>query len=434
MKLFGKSLDWNFPIWTRDREGTNFYDITSAQDWFKNNSNLGIAQSHALLTPALLFVSKLFSQAEFKLVRKSSGEEVTSHPILSLLKRPNYTQTLSDFLESLMFSEIANGTGVIYTKKVFGTDNIQGLYVLDYSLIEFPDSLKKGKFKNKASWDKALKVTVKYDRNGEDLDIKLSDLLFLYDLPNSLGDNLFEAKSRIDGLKQTLINTVDSTIAKNIIIRSNGKELITGESSGFPLSPDEKEKVEQTFNNNYGLSWSRKRGIVTKANIKWQSLATIMRDLGHDESTRTDSTVIFAALHLPSDVYSITGAKSTYKNANASMISYVQNELMPTLASFIETISKIVPDNLELQGSYDHLPVMLPSITVKYQNVSLQMKALNDARMTGIPDDVALEMVGLPKRTKLNPVMPLSGGNGLAEQPEEPSNDGEETKLISLVQ
>lgn len=422
MKLLG--YNWQFPLWFRNREGENFYDYTTANGWYQSKNNLAIAQEHPLLTPALLFVAKLFSQAEFKVCRKSNGEIFTNHPMIGVLKKPNANQTLPDLLESLLFSQLANGVGVLYIKRNALVGKPNSLYVLDYHLIEFPEDLEKSKFINKSQNEKYLNKEVIYDESGENIKIKLKDLLFFYDLPNYLNENPFDVKSRLDGLKQTLINSIDSAKAKNIIIKSNGKELITGQKDGFPLTPDEKKDVEDRFNGSYGVGYNRKRGIVTKANIKWQSLHIIARDLGHDEGTKTDASVIFAALHIPNDVYSITGAKSTYKNANASLISYIQNEMMPTLNSFIETIQPLFGENYYLKGDYNHLPVMLPSLTITYQNLSLQMKALNDARMTGINDKDALEMVGLPRTLELKPVKPLSSTVENQEQEEE-NNDNQ---------
>jgi len=417
MGLFG--LNWQFPIWTRNKAGDNFYDITSANGWFSSKNNLSIAQTHPLLTPALLFVCKLFSQAEFKINRTNNGTDAPNHPILDLLKKPNMNQTLPDLLESLMFTQIANGVGVLYTKRNILTDSVNSLYVLDYSKINFPSKLEIGKFPNASQKESYLNTVVRYDEDGENLSIKLKELLFFYDLPNYLNENPFSVTSRLDGLKQTLVNTIDMAKAKSIIIKSNGKELISGQKDGFPLGKDEKEAVENRWNNNYGVAWNKKRGIVTKSNLKWQSMHIIARDLGYDEGTKTDAGIIFTALHIPNDVYSINGAKSTYKNANASLISYIQNEMMPTLNSFIQTLSQLLGDNYELKGTYNHLPVMLPSLTVAFENTSLQMKALNDARMTGIPDDEALEMVGLPKGTKLNPVQSIGGGTDNNTQNEE---------------
>ena len=407
MSFLGLSL--RNPIWTRNKEGENFYDLLSANDWFNSKGGLAIAENHPLLTPAILFVCKLFSQAELNIYFESSGKEKPTSSFGKLLKNPNYNQTFPDLLESLLFTQLALGVGVLYLKRTIGVTTPNSLYVLDYSKIKFPDSLGKNVYinKNSARYDDIQNTEILYDEGGENLEIKISDLLFFYDLPNGLNSNPYEVSSRLSGISQTLANTVDSEKAKSIIIKSNGKELITGQKDGFPLTTEEKEDAERKFGDSYGLGWNRKRGLITKANIKWQSLHIIARDLGHDEGIKTDSNIIFTALHIPSDVYSISNTKSTYKNANASLVSYIQNEIFPTLNSFLKTISEILPDNEVLKGSYDHLPVMLPSIRELYTNVSLQMKALNDARLTGIPDDVALEMVGLPKNTKLNDVQPI---------------------------
>tara|TARA_R110000764_G_C11027156_1_gene384743 strand:- start:6347 stop:7615 length:1269 start_codon:yes stop_codon:yes gene_type:complete len=408
--MFG--LNFKFPIFTRNKKGDSFFDIISANKWFEGKGNMNVALNHPLLTPALLFVVKLFSQAELSVISPATGKDRPNSHALSVLKNPNAYQTLPDLLESLLFTQMALGVGVLYIKRTLGVKKPNSLYVLDYSKIEFPESLDNNTKVNRNSdrYNKIKKTKVVYDKDGENITIAIEDLLFFYDLPNGLHSNPYKVNSRIDGICQTLANTCDSEIAKGIIIKSNGKELITGQKDGFPLGEDEKKSVENSLASKYGLGWNRNRGIITKANIKWQSLHIIARDLGHDEGIKTDANIIFTALHIPSDVYSISSnSKSTYKNANASLVSYIQNEITPTLNSFLHTISSLFPDNERLIGNYNHLAVMLPSIREKYTNVSLQMKALNDARLTGIEDAEALEMVGLPKGLKLNDVQPLSG-------------------------
>ena len=44
--------------------------------WGLTGSNLKIAQNHPILTPAMLFVSKLFSQAEFEMKNIKTGEVI----------------------------------------------------------------------------------------------------------------------------------------------------------------------------------------------------------------------------------------------------------------------------------------------------------------------------------------------------------------------
>lgn len=392
-----------FPIWTRNKSGESFYDLTAAQEWYTYSSNLGIAQSHPILTPAILFVAKLFSQAEFKVERLSSGKEVGSHNVINLFKKPNYYQTLPDLLESLLFTQIANGVGVLYAKRIIGFKEPTALYVLNYALIKWPDDIDKNNFTADPHNKAKLNTKVIYDEGGENLSIRLGDLLFFYDLPNAVSKNPFKASSRITGLKQTLINTKDSLIAKNIILKTNGKELITGNKEGFNLDPTEKAQAEALFSANYGLSRTRKRGLITKAHINHKSLHIALRDLGLDESVKVDGNIIYTAMHIPKDIISLEAKKTTYNNFKESMVSYIQNEIQPTLDSFVAVVQEaFMPDNVKLVGSYEHLPIMQFILIERYDGVLKQAQALSALRNAGLPDDVALERAGFDKSIKLS--------------------------------
>ena len=109
-----------WPTWMRNLSGDNFYDLTSYEEWCSVSSNLQIAEDHPILTPALLFDSKLFSQAEFKVRNKKTKKIIENHWASNLLNRPNHFQTQQDFLESLRFMIIAQGVGVVYQKRVPG--------------------------------------------------------------------------------------------------------------------------------------------------------------------------------------------------------------------------------------------------------------------------------------------------------------------------
>jgi len=395
---------WITPVWNRTSSGQSFYDLTSFDSWAKEGNNLHIAQNHPILTPALLFVSKLFSQAKFEVVRESTSKTVPNDPILKLLRNPNYAQTLPDFLESLMFTQIANGVGVVWTKRnIMSPTTPNSLYVLDYSLIEFPDDMKKGNFINSSASSTFMRKNVKYDKHGENLDIPLNQLMFFYDLPNGTNPNPFVAKSRLDGLKQTLINTEDSLIAKNIILKSNGKELVSGTKDGaFPLSADEKKELENMYNNEYGMSFSRKRGIVMAAAITHKSLHIALRDLGLDESIKVDGNIVYTALHIPKDIISLEAKKTTYNNFKESMVSYLQNEMQSSLDSFTAVFNKILIDSgLRLVGSYEHLPIMQFILIERYKGVNERALALTNLRKAGLPNEMALEMVGLDPTTEL---------------------------------
>jgi hypothetical protein len=397
----------NWPTWTRQSNGDNFYDLTEAGDWTANKSNLWLAQNHPILTPALLFVSKLFSQAEFSIKGNKSNAD-----IVKLLDNPNDYQTRQDFLETLMFMMLAQGVAVVAKSYILGFKDPRAMFVLNCDLIKWPEEFEKEKFR-KDSTDVSNKSII-YDQDNENLRIKIKDLMFFYDSPNMFYQNPFRVSSRLDGLRQTLINTCDSLVAKNIILKSNGKELITGKKEGFPLTPEEKRDVENLFNNKIGLAFDRKRGVVTKSDISWQSLHIALRDLGLDESIKVDGNLIYTALHIPKDILSLEAKKTTYNNFKESMVSYIQNEMQPSINSFTAVINKT--ENVKLIGSYDHLPIMQFILLEKYEVVNKQAVALRALLMVGVPENVALEMCGFDPSLQLEEMQQENNSDGQQQQ------------------
>ena len=419
--------------WTRNKSGDNWYVKNNGEGFgsFDFMTNLQMAQNHPILTPSMLFVSKLFSQAEFKVVNKDTKKEDKSHWMTKLIRNPNIYQTKSDFLESLMFIEIAQGKAVGYLKRLTGFDkneDIDSIYLLDSDLIDWPDNYK-SKMLSKRAVNFADNLVIKYDKNGENLDIKVKDLLFFYDLPNMLKRNFYDTPSRLDGLRQTLINTQDSLIAKNIILKTNGKELISGgNNENFPLAGKDKENAENLLQNDYGLGWFRKRGIVTKASITYQSMHIALRDLGLDESVKVDGNIIYTALHIPKDIISLEAKKTTYNNFKESMVSYIQNEMQASVNAFTDVMNSLIEDeNVELVGTYESLPIMQFILIERYEGISKKAKALNDLLITGIPKEIALEICGFDKSIKLEEIQIISASTNSSIEggPQETNQDEE---------
>ena len=423
--------------WTRDSSGNNWYVENNGNGFGsgENMTNLELSQNHPILTPALLFISKLFSQAEFKVVNKETGKEEKNHWLIKLLNKPNLYQTQSDFLESLQFIQIAQGKAVGYLKRPIGfneAEDIDSIYLLDSDLIEWPLKYKDANFRSPMLSARAKNVAddeiIRYDENGENLKIKVKEFIFFYDLPNMLQKNFYNVNSRLDGLRQTLLNTNDSLIAKNIILKTNGKELISGgNNEHFPLAGDDKEKAESLLQNNYGLGWFRKRGIVTKASINYQSLHIALRDLGLDESVKVDGNLIYTALHIPKDIISLEAKKTTYNNFKESMVSYIQNEMQASTNAFTDVLNQLIDDSdYKLVGTYEHLPIMQFILIERYEGISKKAKALNDLLMTGVPKEVALEMCGFDKNLQLEEIQVISASQNSNIENNQTEENGED--------
>lgn len=416
-------------LYERNIGGDNIYTLNANSGWSGDSSLLGMAQSHPILTPGLLFISNLFAQGKFKVIDSKTKKEKDNHWLIELLKNPNTYQTRIDFLESAQFMKIANGSVAILPKKGVGVKKPDSLYLLDVALISYPNTFRTAKhFRNRSKYDNQY---VLYDKGGENLKVRIGDVIWLYDLPNGISNsrnrdgkerNFNVTNSRLYGLKQTLINTHDSLLAKNIILKTNGKELLSGSSNGFPLTPAEKSEAEALFNSGYGVGAGRKRGLVTKATVTWKSLHIALRDLGLDDSIKVDGNLIYTALHIPKDILSLEAKKTTYNNFKESMTSFIQNDIQTMMNDLTLSLeSAFLESGEELIGTYDHLPVMQFIQIEKYAALQGRAKALNDLLATGVPEEVALELCEFDKSIKLNPrenVQEQSNGSSGATEEE----------------
>ena len=84
------------------------------------------------------------------------------------------------------------------------------------------------------------------------------------------------------------------------------------------------------------------------------------------------------------------------------MVSYIQNEMQPTLDSFLATMNILLDDNrYELYGTYEKMPIMQFILIERYDGIQKKATALSMLRNAGIPDDLALEMAGFDKNIQL---------------------------------
>lgn len=411
----------------KDLNGNDNYYIEGSSVKSRQTTNLVYSLRHPILTPAMLFVANLFAQARFVAKDRITGE-IVENKFVKLLNKPNYYQTRIDFLESLQFLKIAQGRAIIWMKKPVGFE-VEEMFILRDDLIKWPDNFQTD-LKYRVEMSKFENTEILYDEFGMNLRIKLRDCLFLYDLPN-IGmatmnkHNIIEAESRITGLKQTLQNTYDSLEAKNIILQSNGKEMLSSnDSTGMsPFTPDAKDEAKGIFNNFYGLGGGRSRAYITSANVSWQSLHVALRDLGLDESTKVDGNIVYTALHIPKDILSLEAKKTTYNNFKESMTSYIQNDIQAMANDLAETLWGVdADDSYEIIATFDHMPVMQFALMQKYEAADKQAIALTNLRKSGIPDALALGMVDLPKTIQLNE---LQGQGAQGQETGESSNGGE---------
>jgi hypothetical protein len=398
-------------------------------DFSDRSKLLHYAQKHPVLTFTLDFVSKLFSRADFWV--EKNGVRLDNHWLIDLLNNPGFTLTRNDFLRQIFMTSKATGTAIVIPIKSVGFDIPTKLRIIDTLKVEFPSiSLKDYEIGNYDEYQILL------DRDGEATRCKVNDAIFVRDLP-LIASNVvvsedrvdsrfvFTSYSRFESQLQTLYNTVVALEAKEIILKTNGKELYSSKGSETAnMGNSEKEEIQRNINSNYGLSKNKSRAIITKAALDWKSLHIAMRDLGLEDSIRTDADLIFGSLQVK-DLLSLDGKKSSYRNQKESIVSYYQNVMQQDVDDFCATLTTSLLDSgYVLKGGFDHLQVMKYIIDQKYKGIVEQARALKELQAAGVLWEDALPMVDMNPNLKRNEE-PIASGQASEEDNSQGSQETE---------
>jgi hypothetical protein len=360
VSLFGKE----FLRVERNRAGQFSYE------WLGGGNNFAYGEEYLKLSlenPVLMTIialrSRLYSQMEIKHVN-SEGKVIENSPYVKLLSSPNYFQSKEDFFFQQMWFLSSSGTDFIYQIKAFTNDIPKAIYNLIPSDIDLNDSHKVKKFIVTEKDKKAFgERQIKYTLDGETFDLKLSDLIPLYDLSNGLTCNsFFQSPSRVKGIIKPLSNISENLKSKNINLQMSQKYLSKNESNG------NEAQIQQTDRDSIESKLDRKNLIVTNANIDVQHLVTNMKNLYLDEQFADDANKCLLSFEMNKNVLNYFAKDSTFDNQSQGVISYIQNSIQTTAKNTMNSLSQqwgLFEKGERLIANYDHLAVMQPVVNDK---------------------------------------------------------------------
>ena len=385
----------------RYRNGSVFYqraDITSGKLLMSDISDkLEVSKTNPVLMPAIQLIATYFASARFY-EDDGKGNLVNDSKILRLLRRPNPLQNSDDFLKQFIWYKYAAGFDYVYPVSSGANknniNNIEYLYNLKPDLIKFDDKFLSGFIRSKSDESKFNAQTIIYDEKGDNIKIKVGDLLPFYDLANGLNKNPLQSPSRIDALKMQISNINRALDAKNIVIQTNGKELITNETVGniakIPLNDAESKEIKRLLDaktGEYGVGSRKDRTIVTNSALKHQSLHIPLKDLGLDESVINDAQAIINAFNIPPELFSLDGTSSTFENQEKAVIHFLQSKIQVELDDFVDTFNDVY--GTRLVARLDHLPIMRSNEKAKIaslRSLAFGLKILVEAQILSVAE------------------------------------------------
>lgn len=393
--LFGREL---YRV-ERNRSGQFLYSFLDGGNSFAySGHNLKRSRENPVLMTICAVRSQLYSQ--MKITHYKGDKIVENSPVLALLKQPNFFQSQNDFLFQQAWFLSACGHNFVYNIKPFANELPKALYNLIPSEIDLNNAHKVNKFIVTKQDQKAFgERKIKYTLDNQVYELRLADLMPLYDLSNGLTNNsFFQSESRVNGIKHILCNIEENIKAKNTNLQMSQKYLSKNESTGneAQIQPDDRTDIENKI--------GQKSLIITNAAIDVKHLVSDMKRLYLDEQFADDANKCLLAYEMNKNVLNYFAKDSTFENQNQGLVSYIQNSIQNMADNTMNSLSQqfgLFEKGERLEASFDHLPVMQSIINDKISTFTELQNALKIAKENGTVSDADAKQMSDNLKMKL---------------------------------
>jgi hypothetical protein len=361
--LFGTKI---FSRIERSIDGTMSYQLLGGDGFVNYSDYLKISLENPVLNTIVSLRAKMYSQMAITHV-DANGKEIKNSEVLKLLKQPNYFQSQEDFLFQQMWFLSCAGNNYVYQIKPLSTQLPKSLYNLIPSEIDFNDVNKVNKFVFKKEDNKAIQDRkIKYTLDNTQYEIKLSELIPLYDLANGLTSNsCFSAPSRVQSIEKVLQNIEQNLKSKHKNLQFSAKYIGTNKSTGMEaqIQPNDRKAIENVLNS--------KDVLTTNAAIEYKHLVSDMKRLYLDEQFADDANKCLLAFEMNKGVLNYFAKDSTFENQNQGIVNWVQNSIQGSADNTMNSLSSsfgLLDKGERLIASFDHLPIMQTLINDKIKS------------------------------------------------------------------
>ena len=379
--LFGRQI---FSKIERLRDGSVWTTLLSGDDFTNNSNYLNYSLENPVLNAIVSLRAKMYSQMQISHI-DANGKEVKNSEVLKLLKQPNYFQSQEDFLFQQMWFLSVAGNNYIYQIKPFTSELPKNLYNLIPSEIDYNSINKLDKFIfSKAEIKSFSEKKIKYTLDGKVYDIKISEIIPLYDLANALTtDSWLVAPSRVKAIEKLLQNIDQNLKSKFNNLKMSAKHIGINKSTGMEaqVRPEDRTEIERVLNS--------KDIITTNASVEYKHLVSDMKKLFLDEQFADDANKCLLAFEMNKNVLNYFAKDSTFENQNQGVINWIQNSIQGSADNTMNSLSAsfgLLEKNEKLVASFDHLPIMQTLINDKIKSFTEFQNALKVSLENGTID------------------------------------------------
>jgi hypothetical protein len=308
--------------------------------------------------------AELLSQGKIRLRKIKDKTEVTDHPFLTLMNRPNPLQSGPEFLTMYLTFKDVYGNSLIYKNVPISSSDLPAqLWSLPPELVQV---IPTGKIWNQLKIEDIIK-SFKIYYNGGFVDFDPKDIIFKND---NLSSYYIKGESKIKSLVKPLSNIEAALRTANVLIGDHGTYGIISnggnkDSMGgtLPMADGEKNRIEDAMNRNYGNKPGQKQIIVSMSALSYTPIGSPLSELLLDKEIEQDFGMILGAYRVDRDIFpTVSGA--TNENKKQGLKATIQNTIQSEADDFMNSLANdpnfisLRKEGLEPYMTFDHLPVM----------------------------------------------------------------------------
>jgi len=350
-------------------------------------------------TPHLQSVVKrkgdLIASGQWKHYKIIRGEKVLQEnsELVNLLENPNVLYKGNDYLRLINENMSIYGNVYKYVLRPYSKSIPASLQILpsfDIQIQTLGKWYKQSKLKNIIKEYKMLST-------NDILSIDEIDHTYIVNSKNPL-----QGETPLKAIYLPLSNLRAAMKTRNILIEKRGAIGIlsndTKDAVGNKgLPKDERKRIEQEYQKNYGLGDGQSQVIISDNNLKWQAMGFPTKDLMLFEEDENDFCQLCDQYGIARDLFASTKG-ATFENQKQALKQTYQTTIIPEAEEIAMNHTKLLGldgKNEWLELDYSHIPVLQENEQEKARIINLKSNSVKTLKDAGFTDEQITSITGI---------------------------------------
>lgn len=263
---------------------------------------------------------------------RAGKRELSAHPVLKLLKRPNPTQSGNDFFNAIFHSKMISGNAFVQAVYPVG-EAPRELYMLRADRMQV--------IAGKNAMPSAYRYIV--DEKQVDFPVdRITGRSRILHIKNYHPTNDWYGLSPIEAAAYSIdqhnqASTWNQALMQNGA-RPSGALVVRGEQGGGVLSEDQYNRMKLQIDEQFSGPANAGRPLLLEGGLEWKEMSLSPKDMDFIASKNASARDIALAFGVPPQLLGIPG-DNTYNNFQEARVNLWEQTILPLVASTAEALN-----------------------------------------------------------------------------------------------